>query len=59
MAAPAKFLFDVDFAAPAKDPNAGKEHLFTAEEVAKQVADAEASQLPRRVSMPLNTKPRC
>jgi flagellar assembly protein FliH len=42
MAAPAKFLFDVDFAAPAKDPNAAKEHLFTAEEVAKQVADAEA-----------------
>lgn len=42
MAAPAKFLFDVDFAAPAKDPNAAKEHVPTAEEIAKQVADAEA-----------------
>lgn len=42
MAAPAKFLFDVDFAAPAKDPNAAKEHVPTAEEIAKLVADAEA-----------------
>lgn len=42
MAAPAKFLFDVDFAAPAKDPNAAKEHVPTAEDIAKLVADAEA-----------------
>jgi flagellar assembly protein FliH len=42
MGAPAKFLFDVDFAAPAKDPNAAKEHVLTAEEIARQVADAEA-----------------
>jgi flagellar assembly protein FliH len=42
MGAPAKFLFDVDFAAPAQDPNAAKEHVATAEEIAKQVADAEA-----------------
>ncbi|MEH2512142.1 flagellar assembly protein FliH [Nitrobacteraceae bacterium AZCC 1564] len=42
MGAPAKFLFDVDFAAPAQDPNAAKEHVLTAEEIAKQVADAEA-----------------
>jgi flagellar assembly protein FliH len=42
MGAPAKFLFDVDFAAPAQDPNAVKEHVPTAEEIAKQVADAEA-----------------
>ncbi len=42
MGAPAKFLFDVDFAAPAQDPNAAKEHVVTAEEIAKQVADAEA-----------------
>lgn len=42
MGAPAKFLFDVDFAPPAKDTNAGKEHVPTAEEIAKQVADAEA-----------------
>lgn len=42
MGAPAKFLFDVDFAAPAKDPNAGKEHVLSAEEIAQQIADAEA-----------------
>jgi flagellar assembly protein FliH len=42
MGAPAKFLFDVDFAAPAQDPNAAKEHILTPEEIAKQVADAEA-----------------
>src|ERR1700754_1349214 len=42
MGAPAKFLFDVDFAAPAKDPNAAKEQVPTAEEIAKRVADAEA-----------------
>jgi flagellar assembly protein FliH len=42
MGAPAKFLFDVDFAAPAKDPNAAKEHVATPEEIAKRVADAEA-----------------
>lgn len=42
MGAPAKFLFDLDFAAPAPDPNAVKEHVATLEEIAQQVADAEA-----------------
>jgi flagellar assembly protein FliH len=42
MGAPAKFLFDVDFAAPAPDPNAAKEHAATVEEIAQQIADAEA-----------------
>ncbi|WP_424629440.1 FliH/SctL family protein [Bradyrhizobium sp. SYSU BS000235] len=42
MGSPAKFLFDIDFAAPAQDPNAAKEHVPTPEEIAKRVADAEA-----------------
>lgn len=42
MGAPAKFLFDVDFAAPAHDPNAAKEHVATPEEIARLIAEAEA-----------------
>ena len=38
MAAPAKFLFDVDFAAPEK----GREKAATPAEIAQKVADAEA-----------------
>lgn len=38
MAAPAKFLFDTDFAAPA----ASRERAVSSEEIAKQVAEAEA-----------------
>ena len=38
MGAPAKFLFDLDFAAP----DVAKERAATAIEVAQQIADAEA-----------------
>jgi flagellar assembly protein FliH len=42
MGKPAKFLFDLDFAAPGDGQEADKEPGFSAAEMAQQVADAEA-----------------